>query len=89
MSLGSRDSLNITVSSDGPVTFEGQIYPTPPNTPGSSMSDSLAQYIDDAADHIVTAQECEKNKNYEDAFSEYKAGIEILLEHVKGMVKLG
>lgn len=66
------------------MNLEGQIYPTPPNTPGSSISDKPGQYVEDAKHHIGLAQEYERNKDYENAFTEYKAAIEVLLEHVKG-----
>lgn len=84
--MDSQESLNIAISSDSGVNLEGQIYPTPPNTPGSSV-DENPNYIHNAKHHINVAQECERNKDYENAFAEYKAGVEILQEHIKGKQK--
>lgn len=85
-SHSSKLSDSITLCSENGLSLDGQIYPTPPNTPGSVISDSSTQYVIEASDHINLAVEYEINKEYESAFKEYKTGIDILLRHVKGML---
>lgn len=79
------DSLSITTTLDNIMLIDGQIYLTPPNTPGnSSIDDQFMQYIIDASLHINMAVELEYNKKYEEAFTAYKAAIDILLKYGKG-----
>lgn len=82
LSADSRDSLNTPLASDS-STVDAHIYPTPPNTPGSSITDNPTQYIIEASEHINFAVDHEKNKEYENAFAAYKNGIDILLRNVK------
>lgn len=63
--------------------LDSQIYPTPPNTPGSSVTNDM-QYIIDASVHINLATELENDKKYEEAYAAYKAAIDILLKYGKG-----
>lgn len=79
------DSLSITTTLDNITLIDGQVYLTPPNTPGySSMDEQYMQYIIDASIHINMAAELEFNRKYEEAFTAYKAGIDILLKYGKG-----
>lgn len=77
------DPLNITTMLDKLTLLDSQIYPTPPNTPGSSVTNDM-QYIIDASVHINLATELENDKKYEEAYAAYKAAIDILLKYGKG-----
>lgn len=82
----SHDSLSLSLSNTSldPLANieESEYYLTPPQTPNLSNSD-VNCYIHEAALHIEKAIDYEVSKIYEDAFNEYKAGIEILLKSVK------
>ncbi|KAJ8977477.1 hypothetical protein NQ317_001759 [Molorchus minor] len=77
------DTLSITTMLDSITLLDGQIYPTPPNTPGSSVALDYMQYIVDATVHINLAVELENDKKYEEAYTAYKAAIDILLKYGK------
>ncbi|KAJ8925910.1 hypothetical protein NQ315_009762 [Exocentrus adspersus] len=77
------DSISITTMLDNLTLLDGQIYPTPPNTPGSSVVGDYLQYVIDASVHINLAAELEKDKKYEEAYFAYKTAIDILLRHGK------
>lgn len=83
----SHDSLSTsatTASSDSMQNTEGQIFPTPPTTPNTG--NNFSQYILSASEHINLATQFEIDKKYDDAFTEYKLGIDILLKNVKGKI---
>lgn len=87
MSSKLSDSLSITTTLDSITLIDGQIYLTPPNTPGNASVDNQAmQYIIDASVHINMAVELENNKKYEEAFTAYKAAVDILLKYGKGKI---
>lgn len=69
---------------DNLTLLDGQIYPTPPNTPGSLMASGYMQYIIDASVHITLATELENSKKYEEAYNAYETAIDILLKYGKG-----
>lgn len=83
-SSNSHDSLaaSTIASLDRLQNMETQIFPTPPTTPNTSNHST--QYILSASEHINLATQFEIDKKYEDAFTEYKLGIDILLKNVKG-----
>ncbi|XP_064211866.1 ribosomal protein S6 kinase delta-1 isoform X2 [Tribolium castaneum] len=75
------DNISISTTTDSITLLDGQIYPTPPNTP--SCAENYAQYIIDASIHVNIATELENEKKYEDAFTAYKTAIDILLKYGK------
>ncbi|XP_018571018.1 ribosomal protein S6 kinase delta-1 isoform X2 [Anoplophora glabripennis] len=77
------DSLSVTTMLDNLTLIDGQIYPTPPNTPGSLVASGCMQYIIDASVHINLATELENSKKYEEAFAAYETAIDILLKYGK------
>ncbi|KAF5275098.1 hypothetical protein FQA39_LY07035 [Lamprigera yunnana] len=82
----SHDSISISISNTSldPLTNveESGVYPTPPQTPNSPNT-YLNYCVQEAALHIERAIDDEINKKYEDAFNEYKLGIDILLKGIK------
>ncbi|KAF5294977.1 hypothetical protein FQR65_LT10620 [Abscondita terminalis] len=82
----SHDSLSLSLSTtslDPPANIEESVhYPTPPETPNSPNLD-INCYIHDAGLHIEKAIDYEVSKRYQEAFNEYKFGIDILLKSVK------
>lgn len=48
------------------------------------MENHVMQYVIDASLHVNMAMELESNKMYEEAFTAYKAAIDILLKYGKG-----
>lgn len=90
-SASSHDSLSIsgaTASLESAHT-EG-IFPTPPRSPGYQISAILSpsQYILEASKHINLAAQYEADEKFEDAFCQYKLGIDILLKNGKGKMIL-
>ncbi|KAB0804546.1 hypothetical protein PPYR_01516 [Photinus pyralis] len=82
----SSDTFSISVSSislDPCTIIEEPGYPTPPHTPNSAHTDGFSNYIQEASVCIEKAIDFEVSRKYEEAFNQYKAGIEILLKHVK------
>lgn len=82
-----HDSLSISaanISLDGSTILEGQVFPTPPETPNSMNATSPSYYVLEASHFITQAVEFEIAKKYEEAFTAYKAGIDVLLRNVKG-----
>ncbi|KAK5647697.1 hypothetical protein RI129_002589 [Pyrocoelia pectoralis] len=85
-SYKSSDAFSISISSlslEPSTIIEEPSYPTPPHTPNSTITDGFSNYIQEASLCIEKAIDFEVTKKYEDAFNQYKAGIEILLKHVK------
>lgn len=81
------DSLSITTTLDSITLIDGQIHLTPPTSPGyTSMDNQDMHYIIDASVHINMAVELENNKKYEEAFTAYKAAVDILLKYGKGKI---
>lgn len=79
------DSLSITTTMDGLSLIDSPIYFTPTNAAGYSLMDNQTiQYIIDASLHINLALELENNKKYEEAFTAYKAAVDILIKYGKG-----
>jgi hypothetical protein len=66
--------------------LDAQIYPTPPNTPRCAEDDT--HYLVDASIHVSIAVELENDRKYEEAFTAYKAAIDILLKYGKGILGL-
>lgn len=77
------DSISVSTTTDSITLLDGQIYPTPPNTP--SCAENYVQYIIDASIHVNIATELENSKKYEEAFTAYKTAIDILLKYGKGI----
>ncbi|RZC38223.1 ribosomal protein S6 kinase delta-1, partial [Asbolus verrucosus] len=75
------DSISVSTTTDSITLLDGQIYPTPPNTP--RCAENFVQYIIDASIHVNIAMELENDKKYEEAFTAYKTAIDILLKYGK------
>jgi hypothetical protein len=75
------DSISVSTTTDSITLLDAQIYPTPPNTPRCAEDDT--HYLVDASIHVSIAVELENDRKYEEAFTAYKAAIDILLKYGK------
>lgn len=88
LSTRSHDSISLSavnISLESSEMGEKQCFPTPPQTPNSMTSSNSIFYVLEASQHIKQAIDFEVDNKYEEAFSAYKFGIDILLQNVKGI----
>lgn len=80
----SHDSLSVSWT----TTDSNDNTHTVSTSSGAPKTSNQSEYILKASKHINSGMQHENEKNYKEAFAEYKAGIEILLKNIKGLFYL-